>query len=96
MPGKMRARHEVFGVKDVPDTKHYRDNGWKPVDPSTPTTEQENRRVLNAVRRGDLSEQPAPVVVAAIGSLPEAEREQVAAAEKSGKARKTVLDAASE
>jgi hypothetical protein len=93
MPGKMRASHEVFGVKDVPDNKFYRDNGWTPVDPSTPTAAEERRAGVNAARRGELNERPAAEVVEAMATLPDDERERVVAAEKSGKARKTVLDA---
>jgi hypothetical protein len=94
MPEKMRAEHPVFGVKDVADTKFNREvAGWTPVDPETPTTEQVNRRSLNDARRGTLVERPAAEVVAAMENLPEDERERVVAAEKSGKARKTVLDA---
>lgn len=50
MPGKIRARHEVFGVKDVPDTDHYRNNGWKPVDPDTPLTVDVRRQKVNKAR----------------------------------------------
>ena len=92
----MRARHEVFGVKDVPDTAHYRDNGWVEVDPSTPTTEQERRAAENRARKGTLNERPAAEVVAAMQTLPEADKARVAEAEKAGKGRKTVLDAAAE
>lgn len=90
----MRARHEVFGVKDVPDTQFYRDTGWTEVDPSTPTTEQERRRVENEARRGtfDPAEHPVPEVVAHIEVAPEDEKARVLAAEKSGKARRTVLE----
>lgn len=92
----MRARHEVFGVHDVPDTAHYRDNGWVEVDPATPTAEQERRKAVNAARRGDLNELPATEVVQAMGSLSDDDRETVVAAEKaSGKPRKTVLNAES-
>ena len=95
MPPRMRAHHEVFGVKDVPDTKHYRENGWTPVDPGTPTTEQENRRALNDLRRGtfDPAEHKAEEVVAVLENAPEDVKADVVAAEKSGKARKSVLDA---
>lgn len=96
MPGKMRARHDVFGVKDVPDNDFYRNNGWTQVDPATPTTEEERRRSLNEARLGTLNERPAAEVAAAVENLPDAEKASVAAAEKAGKARKTVLDAASE
>jgi hypothetical protein len=89
----MRARHDVFGVKDVPDTKHYRENGWTPVDPSTPTTEQDRRRVENEARRGtfDPAEHKAEEVVAHLEVAPEDEAARVLAAEKAGKGRKTVL-----
>jgi hypothetical protein len=90
---KMRARHDVFGVKDVPDNDYYRSNGWVKVADDTPTTEQETRRTLNDARRGTLNERPAAEVVTAMGSLPEDAKAEVIAAEKSGKARKTVLDA---
>jgi hypothetical protein len=94
VPEKMRARHDATGnVADVLKNKHYLDNGWVEVDPSTPTTEQEQRRVLNEARRGELNDKPAAEVVAAMESLPDAEREAVVATEKSGKARKTVLNA---
>lgn len=95
MPEKMRARHAELGVvKDVPKTAHYLDNGWSEVDPSTPTTEQERHRALNAVRAGvyDPAEHKAAEVVAVIESAPEV-ADEVKAAEKSGKGRKTVLDA---
>lgn len=93
MPEKMRAKHEVFGVKDVPKTAHYLENGWVEVDPSTPTAEEERRRAVNEARRGTLTDRPAPEVVASVEALPAEERERVAADEKSGKARKTVLKA---
>jgi hypothetical protein len=92
---RMRARHEVFGVKDVPDTAHYRESGWEPVDPSTPTTAEERRNAVNDARRGifDPAEHKAAEVVEALEALPEPERATVVAAEKSGKARKTVVEA---
>lgn len=94
MPEMMRARHEVFGVNDVPDTDFYRDSGWVRVADDTPTVADDRRDAVNEARRGDLNEAPAPAVVAAMDSLPDAEREQVIAAEKVGKARKTVINAA--
>ena len=96
MPGKMRARHEVFGVNDVPKTAHYLDNGWTEVDPSTPTAEQERRDAVNGARLGTLVDAPAAEVAAAVQSLPDAEKASVVAAEKAGKKRSTVLDAAAE
>lgn len=96
MPGKMRARHDVYGVKDVPDNDFYRSNGWTEVDADTPTTEQERVAAVNAARLGTLNDAPAAEVAAAVEALPDAEKAAVAAAEKAGKGRKTVLDAASE
>lgn len=95
MVEKMRARHEVFGVKDVPDNAFYRATGWEPVDPSTPTTEQDRRRLENAIRSGDYdpAEHKATEVVAVLENAPEDVKAEVVAAEKSGKARKTVLNA---
>ena len=94
MPGKMRARHDVFGVKDVLDNEFHRNNGWTKVADDTPLTVDEQRRVVNEARMGSLSDRPAAEVAAVVESLPEAEKASVAAAEKAGKARKTVLDAA--
>jgi hypothetical protein len=90
----MRARHDVFGVKDVPDTKHYRENGWTEVDQSTPTTAQERRKAHNDANRGtfDPAEHKAEEVVAHLEVAAEDEAARVLAAEKSGKARKTVLE----
>jgi hypothetical protein len=94
MPERIKMKHaETGAVVLLLDTKHWRDAGWSPVDESTPTTEQQNRRALNDARRGELNERPAAEVVAAMATLPDDERERVVAAEKSGKARKTVLDA---
>ncbi|NUR28505.1 MAG: hypothetical protein HOV76_32385 [Hamadaea sp.] len=100
----MRARHEVFGVCDVPATDYYRDNGWTEVDPATPTAAQERIAAENTERRGD-----APVVEYAADSFDpgqhtveevaaylteadDAERERVLTAERDGKARKSLLD----
>lgn len=106
----MRARHEVFGVKDVPDNDFYRRNGWTPVDPDTPTSEQERRQAINEARRGtpapapaaetptpggpafDPSEHNADDVAAYLASAGPEERERVLAAERSGKARKSLLE----
>jgi hypothetical protein len=89
----MRARHEVFGVKDVPRTRHYLDNGWTEVDPATPLTVDEQRKAINDARRGTLTDRPAAEVVEALAVLPEEEKAAVVADEKAGKARKTVLKA---
>lgn len=87
---QMRASHPVFGVKDVADNKFNRENGWTEVDPSTPTTEQVNRRALNDVLR-DPGSRKADEVVAVLESAPEAVAAEVVAAEKAGKNRKTVV-----
>lgn len=96
MPGKMRARHEVFGVKDVPDNGFYRATGWEPVAPSTPTTDEERLRLENEIRSGDYDPavHKAAEVVAVLDAAPEDVKAEIVAAEKSGKGRKTVLDAA--
>ena len=95
MAERVRMKHKDLGVvKDVPNTKHYTDNGWSPVDPSTPTTEQVRVDEVNAARRGDLLDKPAADVVRAMESMPEVERENLAAAEKAGKGRKSVIEAA--
>lgn len=96
MPGKMRARHDVFGVKDVPDNGFYRATGWEPVDPSTPTTDEERLRLENEIRSGeyDPAEHKAADVVAVLEDAPEDVRAEIVVAERSGKGRKTVLDAA--
>lgn len=92
--GLMRARHEVFGVADVVDSDFYRDNGWVEVDPSTPTAEDDRVAAENELRRGyDPAEHSAAEVKAVLESAPEDVKADVIAAEKSGKARKTVLDA---
>jgi trigger factor len=92
----IRARHDVFGVKDVPDNDFYRENGWVKVDPSTPTTAQERRRAENEARRGtfDPAEHKAEEVVDHLEGAPDDEKARVLAAEKAGKGRKTVLDGA--
>lgn len=89
----IRARHEVFGVQDVPDTDYYRDNGWTPVDPTTPTAADEQTRMENDIRTGayDPAEHTVTDVVAVLeNATPDAAAELVAA-EKAGKARKSVL-----
>lgn len=106
----MRARHDVFGVADVPDNDFYRRNGWTKVDAGTPTAEEERRREVNAARRSapapaPASEPPTPGgpvfdpdehnaddVVAYLASAGPEERQRVLELERSGKARKTVLD----
>ena len=94
----MRARHEVFGVADVADSDYYRENGWVEVDPSTPTKVEEERTAeadayLAAVSYNP-AEHKAEEVVEHIQAAPEDERARVLEAEKSGKARKTVIEAA--
>jgi hypothetical protein len=95
----MRARHEAFGVADVPDNEWYRANGWTEVDPATPTRIEELReneaREFRAAVSYDPAEHKAEEVVALLTDpdVDDAEKERVRAAEKSGKARKSVLDA---
>jgi hypothetical protein len=93
----MRARHEVFGVADVADSDFYRDNGWVEVDPSTPTRLEEERQAeadaFLAATTYDPAAHKAEEVVEHIQTADEAEAARVLEAEKSGKARKTVLNA---
>lgn len=94
----MRARHEVFGVAEVPDNDWYRDNGWTQVDAAVPTRLEEERQseaeAFLAATSFDPAEHKAEEVVEYVAAAEDpAERERVLAAEKTGKARKTVLDA---
>lgn len=93
----MRARHEVFGVADVPDNEWYRETGWTQVDPGTPTNVEAARQAeadaFVAAVSYDPAEHKAEEVVEYVATAPEDEAARVLAAEKSGKARKTVLDA---
>ena len=92
----MRARHEVFGVADVADTDYYRNNGWVEVDPSTPTAVEEARAAESAAYLAATTFDPAAhkadEVVEHIQTADEAEAARVLEAEKSGKARKSVLN----
>ena len=74
MPGKMRARHDVFGVKDVLDNEFHRSNGWTKVADDTPLTVDEQRRAINEARTRKPSRQLAT---------------KDAAAESAAKARKS-------
>lgn len=89
----MRARHEEFGVADVPDTDFYRENGWTEVSPDTPTAVDDRRAAENELRAGtfDPAAHPAPEVVAHLEAADDGEAARVLEAEKSGKARKTIL-----
>jgi hypothetical protein len=93
----MRARHEVFGVADVPDNDYYRETGWTQVDDSTPTRVEADRQAESdaylAATTFDPASHKAEEVVEYVAEAPEAEAARVLDAEKSGKARKTVLDA---
>jgi len=94
----IRARHEVFGVADVPDTDYYRETGWTEVDPSTPTRVEAERQAeadaFVAAVTFDPAEHKAEEVVEHIQTADEAEAARVLDAEKSGKARKSVIAAA--
>jgi hypothetical protein len=93
----IRARHEVFGVADVPDTDYYRENGWSEVDPSTPTkVEAERAAESEAYLKAtsfDPAEHKAEEVVAYIETAPDAEAARVIEAEKASKSRKSVINA---
>ena len=93
----MRARHEVFGVADVPDNDYYRDNGWTEVDPSTPTRVEEERAAEARAFLGEVLYDPSAHTVVEVQEYLETasdeERERVLAAERDGKARSTLLDA---
>lgn len=95
----MRASHEVFGVADVPDNDYYREIGWKPVAADTPTRVEQERAdesaAFLAATQFDPNAHPVDEVVAHIETADEAEARRVLEAEKSGKARKTVIEAAS-
>jgi hypothetical protein len=97
MADLIRAKHDVFGVADVPDTDYYRDLGWSKVDPATPTDVEAARQAeadaFHAAISFDPAEHKAEEVVEHLASADEDEAARVLAAEKSGKARKTVLDA---
>lgn len=94
----MRARHEVFGVADVPDNDQYRDNGWVEVDPSTPTRVEAERQAESdaylAAIQYDPNAHKAEEVAEYVQTADEAEAARVLEAEKArAKPRKTVLDA---
>jgi hypothetical protein len=93
----IRARHDVFGVADVPDNDYYRENGWTAVDPATPTSVEAARQAeadaYVAATTFDPAEHKAEEVVGYVAEAPEDEKARVIEAEKTGKARKTVLEA---
>jgi hypothetical protein len=94
----IRARHEVFGVADVPDTDYYRETGWTEVDASTPTNVEAARQAeadaFLAATSFDPAEHKAEEVVDYVADRTRGrEVARVIEAEKSGKARKSVLDA---
>lgn len=80
----IRARHEVFGVCEVPDTGYYLDNGWTPVDDGTPT-EAERGALFNP------AEHSVEEVAAYLAEADEAEQDRVRALELDGKARKSIV-----
>jgi hypothetical protein len=81
----IRARHDVFGVQDVPDTDFYRDNGWVPVEEGTPTTAEQRDQY-------DPSAHTATDVVAYLKTADDAERQRVIDAERAGQNRATVVN----
>lgn len=104
MADLMRARNaELDAVADVPDNDYYRGLGWVKVDPDTPTA-VEAARTAEAeafhqaqVESGavfDPASHKADEVVAKLADpeLAPSERDQIIAAEREGKARKSVLN----
>lgn len=96
----IRARHDVFGVQDVPDNQWYRENGWTPVDPSTPTEtdrarQQEADAYVAATGGGafDPGAHTVQEVLSYLETADDAEHERVLDAEQAGKARTTILTA---
>lgn len=93
----MRARHPVFGVTDVPDNDYYREIGWTQVDPSTPTNLEAARQAEADAFLGVVQYDPSAHSVEDVQAYLEGpdvtdeERERVLAAERDGKARKTLL-----
>ena len=92
----MRARHNVLNVvAEVPDNDYYRDKGWEKVSDDTPTYSEaalnEEGDAFRARVEFDPSAHTADEVVEHIASAPEAEAARVIEAEKSGKARKSVV-----
>lgn len=92
----MRARHKDLGVvTDVPDNDYYRGKGWVKVDDDTPTTVEAERAAEGQAFVAHVSFDPAahtaPEVVEHIESADEVEAARVLEAEKSGKARKSVV-----
>src|SRR5690242_7335138 len=100
MADLIRAKHDVFGVADVPDNDLYRELGWSKVDPSTPTAVEAARQAEAAAFHAELvktgvvfdpAAHKAEEVVEHLAAVDEGEREQILEAERSGKARKSVL-----
>lgn len=94
----MRARHNVLNVvAEVPDNDYYRDKGWEKVSDDTPTTYEADlaaeAEAFRARVEFDPSAHTADEVAEYVAAAPEAEAARVIEAEKSGKARKTVVAA---
>jgi len=92
----MRAKHNVLDVvAEVPDNDYYRDKGWEKVSDDTPTYDEAARNeeadAFRARVEFDPSAHTADEVVEHIAAAPEAEAARVLEAEKSGKARKSVV-----
>jgi hypothetical protein len=92
----IRASHAVFGVQDVPDNDYYRENGWSPVDESTPTDTDKaaDEAAQQALSAGlfDPSEHTVDEVLDYLDEATPDERDRVLAAEEAGQARKTLLN----
>jgi trigger factor len=93
----MRAKHKDLGVvAEVPDNDYYRDKGWEKVSDDTPTTVEANLAAEGDAFRSRVEFDPAAhtvdEVVEHIQTADEAEAARVVEAEKSGKARKSVVE----
>ena len=93
----MRAKHNVLNVvAEVPDNDYYRDKGWEKVSDDTPTYAEADLAAEGDAFRARVEFDPAAhkaeEVVAYVADAPEAEAARVLEAEKSGKARKSVVE----
>ena len=94
----IRARHDVLGVADVPDTDFYRETGWVEVDADTPTAEEaaSQAEVEEFHREAGIVFDPSAhnvdEVRAHLAEADEDERRRVLEAEEAGNARVTLLE----
>jgi trigger factor len=93
----MRAKHNVLNVvAEVPDNDYYREKGWEKVSDDTPTTVEADLAAEGDAFRSrvefDPSAHTVKAVVEHIQTAPEAEAARVLEAEKSGRARKSVVE----